>query len=257
MLTDEANCPETSAVLFAGGCHVAGFHAGIEESFPAFCEASLARSGLEIAVHRLAHLKLPHRRRLVATCREVAPRLLVLQLGHAELNRQLSDYMKSKLGRPLHVNHNSDAVSLPTFVGSASLFYMRSILKAAVDACLGHPLVDFPRLASLLNQLLFDLAKADNPAVLLMSPMPCADLTLMHYRRRALPLFREIAAEHRCGFADLLALAPTGMQKRLGAAEFYYDAIHLGRLGQRAVGEALSIHVRRLLTISSGSPCSL
>src|SRR5438270_91145 len=90
------------SILFAGGCHVVGYPIGEERAFPALVARRLRDAGLGVRPETLSHLKLAHRQKLTAKCNQVKPDALVLQLGHAELNQQLSKYFRSRLGLPGH-----------------------------------------------------------------------------------------------------------------------------------------------------------
>lgn len=230
-------------ILFAGGCHVEGYPIGEEHSFPRVVEQDVTRAGIPIHVGTLSYLRLPHRRRLVAKCREARPNVLVLQLGHCELNRRLSTHLRSMCGLSSRSVSSEDSVISAVLLANPAKFYLGAGLKRIIDTCLFHPLVDSNELATRYERLLEDVDRCGIPTVILLSPLPCADSTAMYYRRRALPLFRRLALEHKCGFIDLLSLAPGGREKHFGTGERYYDAIHLGAVGQRAVGREISSYL--------------
>ena len=241
-------CDRPIKLLFAGGCQVAGYPADESRAFPALAGQMLARAGFRLEVHTLPYLRLPHRRRLIAKCKEVEPDVLVLQLGHSELNVRLSTHLRSLWGSRKRHAHSEDSTIPANLVKGPIGFYIKAGLKRGIDFCLRHPLVDFESLDARWEALLGDVEKCRIPSVVLLSPLPAADLTAMYYRRRALPLFRRIAMENGCSFVDLLAATPRGMARHFGLDDYYFDAIHVGEGGQRAVGEALASHLRVFLT---------
>jgi lysophospholipase L1-like esterase len=199
----------------------------------------LRELGIESEILRLPHAKLSHRRRLLTSCREIRPDVLVLQLGHAELNQPLSHYLRTRFAVG-EKSTASDWESTPSPLPSATAFQFRSVIKWLIDAGLGHPLADLGRLRSLWDLLLADVQKAEVPVILVMSPLPCADRTRLHYRQVALPIFQETAARYRSLFVDVLSLATSFRSSRFGADEHYFDGMHLGSLGHSLVGQAIA-----------------
>jgi len=216
---------------------VLGYPVGEEYSFARIAQQMLAAAGAPVLIEVLSYARLRHRRRLTAKCKEFQPDVLVLQMGHAELNRRMSTYLRSRCGLSTP-SASKDSVIPAALVRNSATFYCKSALKRVVDVCLGHPLVDFGELEALWKVTLDEIGACSVPAVLVLSPLPCADATALYYRSRAIPVYREAAAEHGAGFVDLLSAAPR-CRNSFGDCQFYYDAIHLGRLGHEQVGELL------------------
>lgn len=236
--------PESATILFAGGCHIIGYPIGEDRSFPAIIRMRLRQEGAKVEVGTLPYLKLPHRRRLTAKCKELRPDVLVLQLGHAELNQQLTKYIQRLWGLS---NRRSESEIPAKSVRSPLGFYIKGCVKRLIDGCLGHPLADFAQIETLWRSLFKDIQNLHIPAVVVLSPLPCADLTAMFYRRRVLPLFRRLASEYGCEFIDLLTESPQKCPKRFDVDEYYYDGIHLAASGQLAVAQAVMIRLSAVL----------
>jgi hypothetical protein len=235
-------------MLFAGGCHVAGYPIGEEQSFPTIVKEELFDVGMETEVHRLSHLKVTHHSRILAMCKELRPEVLVLQLGHFELSQSLSSYLRSP-GTGRDRRSSADALSIPACcIRSASLFYLRAFLKTVLDSMLGHPLVDFLRFQENLTVLARELEQCRIPLTVMLTPLGCADPMTLYYRKRCIPFYRQAAGECGATVLDVLKNAPAGRQRRLGAEHYYYDAIHLGEAGHRMVGQAISCHLQKVLT---------
>jgi lysophospholipase L1-like esterase len=236
--------------LFAGGCHVAGYPVGEQYAFPVLVREELNRCGIPVDVRQLAYVRLPHRRKIAAACKEVRPDVLFLQLGHPELNQRLSTRLRSLVGlcdsRECH-----DGMPMAGIIRHPVLFYCRAAAKYLIDACLGHRLVDLARLESLLERLLSGLRGRDCPEIVVLSPMPCADPSMMYYRRKALPVFERVARANGCRFLDILSVTPRSRRPRFGPEHFFSDAVHLAAEGQRAIAHAVSGFVRQEL-IQSG-----
>jgi len=235
-------------ILFTGGCHVVGNTLGEEHSFPRMSQQILEGEGVRAEVEVLPYLKLPHRRRLMQSCKEVRPDVLVLQLGHAELNRQLTAYLRRTCGAP---QHRGEPDVIPKLVRSPFQFYAKSVFKKLVDCSLRHPLVDFLQIEKLWRALLTEIRAQRVPRVVMLSPLPCADLTAMYYRRRALPLFQRLATEYGCEFVDVLTGGPSGWQKRFGTDAYYHDGIHLGAGGHQVLAHQITSHLLQAVLTAS------
>jgi len=242
---------DTIKILFAGGCQVAGYPVGEEHGFPTLVGNLLTAAGLPVEVHSLPYLKLAHRRRLTTKCREVRPDVLVMQLGHAELNGTLSAYLRSRWKFGKQSSRSEDSTIAAQELNSLLRFYCRAGLRQLVDTCLGHPLVDLPKLEGRWKALLADMKDQTIPVIVMLSPLPAADPTTMFYRRRALPLFRQIAEDYQCVFIDVLSPAPRGLQKSLGRTDYQFDGIHMGRAGHAAVSQLIA--ARLLMELSKAT----
>jgi lysophospholipase L1-like esterase len=241
---NQTTCDRTIRILFAGGCQVSGYPGDEQHGFPVLVSHSLRTEGAKVQTHTLAYLRLAHRRRLIAKCKETQPDVLVLQLGHFELNNSLSSYLRTRLRRPRPCPTGESSSAVARQVDSAGRFYIKAAGKRFIDVCLRHPLVDFHQLQQRREALIADIEKLNIPSVVILSPLPAADPTVAYYRRRALPLFHEIAAEHGYAFIDVLSGSPAGFEKRFGLDCYHYDGIHMGELGQMAISTVIASSLR-------------
>jgi hypothetical protein len=233
-----------ATILLAGGCHVSGFKGCESSSLAGVLQERLDRADARVHIHPLPHTRLPHRRRILSAVKETSSDLVVLQLGHAELNQSLSTYLRSRLARHgASSSPSDDSDSIAYVLARPRIYYFRADVKAMIDRLLFHPLVNWQRVLTHLDLLLSDLTKKSSVPVVLLSPMPCADPTRMYYRRRAFPLFRAAAEKHGCHFLDVLSGAPRARQKSFGPQEYFLDGIHLGVVGQQAVGSVIAEHI--------------
>ena len=260
MIHAESEIPsEPVKILFAGGCHVVGYPMGEAESFPAVVERRLSAIGLAPRIQSVGYLKLSHRRRLLEGLKGAVPDILVLQFGNPELNKSLSEYLLSRL----HVRRKaaagpdsgeSNRLSDPeSFVSSGS--YLWNTGKALLDACLGHPLIDFDHIAGLWDRLLSELKTCPVRRTVLLSPFPCPDPLVMHYRRRGSACFREAANRWNCDFIDVVDAIPIGRREAF-SRDYYRDVFHLGASGQEAVGDAVAIHLEAILRTVMTKECA-
>lgn len=254
MSLERTNRNETATILFAGGCHVSDFLVGEKDSIPGYAAERLREMGIESDIHRLPHVKLSHRQKLTSACAEIRPEILVLQLGHFELSQSLGQYLKKRLGYRRRTG-STDSTAGPSPLTSVKNFRFRATVKWWADWCLGHPLADLGQFDSLLNALLESLRPLKIPAVLLLSPLPCADRTRLYYRQQAWPLFSEAAARHQCEFIDVLSLTDTSPLENFGEAEFHYDGMHLGKRGHHAVGRVVTEALRRVARTNNLREC--
>lgn len=242
-------------ILFAGGCHVAGYPIGEELSFPSLVRDRLLEAGIGTEIHRLSHLKLGHRRRLVAACRESGPDVVVLQAGHDVLNRKLSSHIRAMFGCRHRKTEDSDIPA--SFVSSPAAFYSKAVCKAVIDRLLGHPLVDFGQFEKQLGELVAELKKCGVPLIVMLTPLGCADLTTSYYRRRSLASYERVAREHCVELVRVLADAPRAWQRHFGTADYYYDAIHLGAAGHRLAGQAIASRIREMVFACTAKQASV
>jgi hypothetical protein len=207
-------------------------------------QEELAKVGTRVDIRILSHTKLSHRHRIVARCKRERPNILVLQLGHPELTYGIEDYLRNLCG--LSKTSKADTPDFP--VARPLLFHLKSCVKALLNHGLGHPLTDFARVEQLWRALLTDLERLRIPAVLVLSPLPCADRATMYYRRRGLPLFLDLATEYRCRFLDVLTAAPQGRVRHFGPDQYHFDGMHLADGGQIAIGRAVTGELSVVLT---------
>lgn len=241
-------------ILFAGGCHVLGYPLGEDASFPDVVKRRLRQHGTLAELHRLPYMKLTHAGKLQAACAACRPDVLVLQLGHFELSRPLSQYLRSLLRFGCGGAAKSGAEPPARLVRHAHIFQARAGMKRAFDWVLGHPLVDFARFEGQLNDLLSHTQRWGPPAVVLLSPLPCADPLSMYYRRRAASIMQRSAHIHGFQFLNLVSLIPA---LSFGASEDFFDAIHLGGRGHVRVGEAVSTFIAATPSLSDAQPALL
>ncbi len=244
----------TLRILFAGGCHVLGYPLGEDASFPDVVKRRLRRYGTLAELHRLPYMKLTHAAKLQAACAACRPDVLVLQLGHFELSRPLSQYLRSLLRFDRAGAAKSGAEPPARLVRHAHIFRAKAGMKRAFDWVLGHPLVDFVRFEAQLNALLAQTQRWAPPAVVLLSPLPCADPLSMYYRRHAASIMQQSAHTYGLQFLNLISLLP---DLSFGAEENYYDAIHLGGRGHNPIGEAVSECIAATLSLSDAQPALL
>jgi hypothetical protein len=242
--------PDLGAVdiLFAGGCHTIGYPIGEAHSFPRIVQQELAQERISVAVGVLPYLKMSHQSKLIAKCQELQPGILVLQLGHFELDCGLKEYFRRRVGAAKRGSSSKPSLTSPRqkgFISNPSRFYLKSHGKALLDRCLGHPLVNLAEIEALGRNLLSALHNAVHiPLIVLLSPLPCADHTTMYYRTQTVPVFRGLASQYRCEFIDVLAGAPIQRQTRFGPDAYYYDAVHLSDGGHQAVAKSIVARLR-------------
>jgi len=235
-------------MLFAGGCHVVGYPVGAENSFATLVQERLRETGIETEIRRLSHLKITHHSRLFTAIEEARPDVLVLQLGHFELSRSLSDYFRQSSGSGKKSSSSGPSNGAAAAVANAPLFYLRALFKSVIDRLLGHSVVDLPKFHRELDALAGVLGAMRIPRIVILTPLGCAEPMTRYYRRRSLPFWQEAAG--RCGaeLLDVFSPAPQGLQRHFGIPYYYYDSIHLGVAGHHAVARVLFEHLHRVFT---------
>ena len=236
--------PYPVRILYAGGCHIVGYPVGPEHAFPLVVARQLEASGIASESHLLPYVALHQFKKAIEACGRFRPDILVLQLGNYELGSELGQYLLSRLGCKRKRKSSSSSAGGP--IANRPRYSTRARVKQWIDQCLGHPLVDFPVVSARFEEFLAATAHS-GCQVVLTTPTPCADATARYYRLRALPILEAAAARHNCLYVDLMALGCAVKQQSLGRDLFFADAIHLGIAGQAAVGQALAVHIRKVV----------
>jgi hypothetical protein len=248
-------------LVFAGGCHVAGYLVGAQSGFVTIALNVLAHSGLECEARTLEHLPLTYPERLEQFCMSYRPDVLVLQLGNWETNTSLREYLRKTVGLKTSSHrktssHSKTSLSAtptprehaPTSFHPGLMWRAKSIARQVVDVMLLHTIVNVQKVHRLLSVFFSEVATLRIPAVIALSPLPCADPVHMYYRRRVLPAFEAEATKH--GFQYLNVFFLQTHERR--APCIFADAGHLNAEGHRMLGELVGRHIASLLAGPKG-----
>jgi hypothetical protein len=246
-------------IWFAGGCQVFGYPVGPDLGFTEVALRLLGRAGWRGVAYRTGHVALTHPERLEAVHAEVAPDLLVLQLGSYETCLRVSVRVKRSVRTlaPVLLAGEPDAndwVPAPNRVVREDVNWRaHSLARGVGDWLTGHRLVDLPTQRRHLTTFLDRVGALPLPRVLVLSPLPCADPTILRYRRRFAPTFAAESAARGFGYLDAFECLSTRDSPRVGAALFA-DRIHLSALGHRLLGGLLATAIERTLLVPTGQP---
>jgi hypothetical protein len=244
-------------ILFAGGCQTDGYPIGRDRGFSAVAMRALAGRGLASDSRRLPTLALSRSEALIEACRDCSPDIVVLQLANYETCLRVGVRVRKLLRRVgLRAGRRPPPDWAPRPAAQLrpdGVWRLRTIGAQALDAAVGHRLVDVPRVGQRFDDVLAQVTAATAARVIVIGPLPCAHPVVLRYRRELAPLVRRSAASHGCEYVDALHLfagrsAASG--DGLGA-----DAIHLNAASHRLLGEhigaRLALHVRALTAPSS------
>jgi hypothetical protein len=226
-------------VLFAGGCQTDGYPIGRDQGFAAVAMRALAGRGLAAESRRLPTLALSRTEPLIEACRDYAPDLVVLQLANYETCLRVGVRVRKLLRR---VGLRKPSQPAPAWaprpaaqLHADGAWRLRTFGARALDAAVGHRLVDVPDVARRFDDVLARVVATTSADVLVIGPLPCAHPVVLQYRRELAPLVRAAAARRGCDYVDardLFAARSAARGHRLGA-----DAIHLNAASHRLLGE--------------------
>jgi hypothetical protein len=235
-----------ATILFAGGCHVVGYPFGPAFSFSTLTVQALRNYGHDL--NELAtwpYLPLGHAQQLGAPIARHQVNTLVLQIGHYETTleylvpkrfpsrRKLSEKVQA------HISVG-DSISPFDSLPGAIAWRVRNRLKFLADQLSGSYLLDAQFFQERLRSFLGVVAGLSIPRTILLSPLPCDDLTLMGYRRKVNPMYASEAAINGFDYLDLLEnLWPPGTPR----ARMYHDGAHLSKESHAAIADRICQHL--------------
>ncbi len=222
-------------ILFAGGCHVAGFPVGREHGFPEVAARLLRAAGWDVEPETVSHVPLHRPEKVTGALQRVQPDVLVLQVGHFELVPPgLVDVLLGLFGMRRRkkkgegANSSPEARGIPES-GSAVGLRIKSWLRAPLASGLVHAGLRQRGCREKLGPFCDEVAKAWGGPCLLLSPLPGANPTVSLMRRVCLPDYEFQCSKHGWLWLDLFRTAPVWDGRRLGLAEWHADGFHLGR----------------------------
>jgi hypothetical protein len=254
-------------LLFAGGCHVGGFPVGEQLGFPRIAVEQLRRQrpAHAFSVRSLLYVTLASTDRILDACREYAPHVLVLQLGHYESSIPLRKRIK-KLMRPSAgsaVSHSSCVSWSADYEPHPELHFtnswthqLKNAAKLSLDSVLrvaARPAFDGRRLKFSMASLLHHLRELGVPQVLVLSPFPSLDPTINRYRRQVHSILFAAAKRHSVHFLDVTALSEPAYSlgtPAKAALHLFADDRHLGVEGHRALGLLLAHKIDEVLDMA-------
>lgn len=243
----------TIRILFAGGCHVEGFPVGQENSFPVIAAEILRRHGWIAEVETVSYIALHHPGKVAGAIEGMRPDVLVMQVGHFEQGPiRVRDLILSREGKkdtkPRAENPSSrrPGTLLPESYPALGL-RLKAILRWPLEPWIRKESERRLGFGRKFRPFCDAIAEVWNGPCLLLSPLPAACPTVMRLRQSCLEKYREAAASRGWGFLDVLTAPPRWNGRRLGLAEFHADGSHLGRQGQKWLGERVGEALLRVL----------
>jgi hypothetical protein len=246
-------------LLFVGGCHVVGHPFGPGYGFPKIAQTKLERMhpDWKFQLKVVPHVLLSDKQKVLHSCGEFHPDVLVLQLGHYESARPLKQRIRklfSKRGllakAPSTKNsHKTYEFSLSHRIECSRWPTPKKVLKFILDLALrgmGCPGIGID-VARHDISLLFDaLRGAKVQHVVVMSPFAGPSAVINRYRRELATVLAEKAYGFGFTYFDLADLFGGAFShKRVG---LYCDEQHLTVKGETLVGGAVASVIDGLLS---------
>ncbi len=251
-------------IVFAGGCHTYGWPIGEDFSFTRICLRALP--GAQSTT--IAPVNVRNASIMLGRLRQQPADILILQFGNYETLASIRKHLRATLrlrkqgnagqstvsGRK-HSSEKDTGVPLPpdTIFHPTLPWRLRVLSKelyshATLDVV--PPLFDARGFQLRCRQLLLDLAQTlPNPPrhVVFLSPIPCADHLICHYRMQATEIIHTVCDQaprtlpFHVHFLDCArALGVRNSVRQSFAAGVYADDLHLNRHGHQLLGDALS-----------------
>jgi hypothetical protein len=235
-------------ILFAGGCHLAGYLVDPVNSFSHIWLSHLQEIGIAVTSDFVTYVPLTRPERIIDRCRSFGPTSVILQVGQYELSREFSSLLPRAKRPPKSRSPRSepDTPRLQGLSRRSMQWYLRCLSKCALDFVLRHPLVDHRAFEAKMQRLCHALAAERIGRIIMLSPFPAADPVVSRNRRNALQCYRSLAAEYGFVYCDMADLRSDPDDHVFEREAFYADPVHLGIAGHRAVAKRLQESVREL-----------
>ena len=250
-MSNTPTLPKPHHIVIAGGCHVNGFPIGGALSFvrvmlqsdPCADPFTIAPINLRNCTSLLSHL------------REHPADMLILQLGNYETLASIKKHLRAILHlnrQPHHSGSDTNKQLDPdTNFYSSTAWRFRVLSKRIYGHSLGHlhpPLFDARAFRKQAMQLISDLEGLQYCAprlVVFLSPIPCADPLIRHYRHKASRIFYDLCNNASPHLPFQLRYLDTEHALGLDSHNAYSlgvfaDDLHLNRKGHQILGSTLA-----------------
>lgn len=228
-------------ILVGGGCHILGFPIGEELGFVHTAIQRIVGNGITCELKRVNHLLYSKPHSMVAALKDFAPDVVLLQIGNYESLPKMKQWLMRRLHMTSRYTRQSGSgdrnwTPLPDVTLRPSLaWWTKIVTKQVVDNVLGHPFLDEFAERDRLQKFAGLIATHRIPCVILLSPLPCADPTVMQYRRRLGQIFSQVAEFHGFTYVDVMDKLVSLVDERRKFA-IYADQIHLNAVGHQLLG---------------------
>jgi lysophospholipase L1-like esterase len=240
-------------IVVAGGCHLYGWPIGDTSSFIRVMLSSAPTATLST----LAPVNLRNCSALIPLIRLQPADVVILQLGNYETLASIKKHLRSVLRfrRSAQSRQESDIgiqLEPDTNFQSTPTWRRRIFYKQIYSKSLGHmspPLFDSEAFRLHHTQVLTELQSETHAPRLIvaLSPIPCADHLIRHYRSQAAEILRQVCSNlppHPTSqvhfFDSAQALGIDGRNIETLAAGIFADDLHLNRRGHLLLGNALA-----------------
>jgi lysophospholipase L1-like esterase len=240
-------------IAVAGGCHVYGWPIGDTSSFIQVMLAAAPPATLST----IAPVNLRNCSPLIPHLRQHPADVVILQLGNYETLASIKKHLRAvlRLRRPAQSQQESD-VGVPlepdTVFESTPAWRRRVLSKQLYAGSIGRmnpSLFDGEAFRLRYEKLLTDLQSETNAPRLIvaLSPIPCADHLIRHYRSQAAEILRQICnkvpsqSSIRVHYLDSAHALGIGHRSTHAlSASIFANDLHLNRRGHLLLGNALA-----------------
>lgn len=249
-------------ILYVGGCLVIGYPVGQSLGYTDVAVDILKRKypSADFEQHYLAYVNLREQDQelILSDCSELAPDVVVLQLGHYETAVEIKkrwhqlwhpSQKKKKRGKDISSRTQNYTV-LPNsyfqpwgaqLLKNAGKFFMDFLL-----ILLGHPRFIPSEFEEKYDRLLASIDKTAVPHVIVLSTIPTVDAAINRYRKKAPSILERVAKKHGAEFVDTAVLWRKGARD-FGRMILNTDGLHLNVEGHTALGELLAEKLEKVL----------
>jgi hypothetical protein len=228
---------ENIKIFAAGGCHVSGWPFDEKSGFIARATEFLDQENFKCEYRILSPLPLSKPQSATRICEDFNPDILVLQLGNYESITNFKKFFNKKLGINLNKkNKNSIVSSVPThdFIPDFK-WHIKNNLKYIIDSLFFHKVVDLKEVENKLKIFFHTVSEQKIKNVIVLSPLPCKDLTVYKYREHINKMIKETAENFGFYFFDVL-----NFEKQYSHSDYIFtDPIHLNKKGHEILGRFL------------------
>ncbi|MBL7721850.1 MAG: SGNH/GDSL hydrolase family protein [Chitinophagaceae bacterium] len=227
----------SDTMIAIGGCHVAGYKVGEENSFVNV----IAKATGFILSHRAPQYQIKKTTGIREKINSCHPDVVLLQLGNHEFSASLEQILKKKdtdtttqneYTLPDKKEFSKKPLLLPVVSERKAVFFLRNIMTPFIWGYLAYK--NFKHLKNIRHII------KENPGTrfVILSPIPCLNTADNYIRRKAARWFKwTFAGLPNVKFIDLFRYI--AVDKR-----YFEDPAHLNATGHRILGRIISQYIK-------------
>lgn len=226
-------------ILFVGGCHINGWHVGMEKSFVSVALDMLATAGVQYEFKKTANYLMKNTEYLIELNKKNKYDILVLQVG----NYEFSPYLKKNIIKKFNLANLCDKKKSVGIVREDIIeehyeYYpdiytrLKMLTKLKIVHICNFPFFDKYELYKEAENLSQTIKTIGFSKVIVLSSFSCVEFANKEYRRKGNKILKDVASKNNFAYLDV-------MQELQSYQDIYSDINHLNVKGHKLVGKML------------------